>query len=213
MTRSNLTLTLGSILLFSLAAPTFADGSGWLSNTYVAANIGRASSGVSVDAVQARFNNSGITNTTINTVEDSRTGFGLGVGYEILPRWAVELAYFDLGQVDVDFTSSQAINNLEDVHPESGEGFTFSALYKQPIDSETHARVRLGLFNWKADYSTTQGNGSMDGTDSDSGTDLYWGGGIGHQMTEQLTLIVEVQRFKFERDDTTYINLGTEWRF
>lgn len=213
MTRSNQTLMLSSILLCSLAAPTFADESDWLSNTYVTANIGRASSGVSVDSVQARFNHAGITNTTINAVEDSRTGFGLGVGYEILPRWAVELAYFDLGQVDVDFTSSQAINNMEDVHPESGDGFTFSALYKQPLDEETHARVRLGMFSWSADYNTTQGNGSTGGTDSDSGTDLYWGAGIGHQMTEEFTLIVEFQRFEFERDATTYINVGTEWRF
>lgn len=213
MNRSNHTLMLGSLLLCSLATPSFADENDWLSNTYVTANIGRANSDVSVNEVQAEFTDAGIMNTTINAVEGSRTGFGLGLGYEVLPNWAVELAYLDLGQVDVDFTSIQAINNLDDVHPESGDGFTFSVLYKQPLDEKTHARVRVGMFNWKADYKTTQGNGTSSGTDSDSGTDLYWGVGIGHQMTDEFTLIVEVQRFEFERDVTHYVSVGTEWRF
>ena len=213
MIKLNQASLFSGILLFALSAPAFADERSWLSNTYVTANIGSANSGASVDEVQAEFNDAGIMNTSINSVEDRRFGYGIGLGYEILPFWSFELAYLDLGQVDVDFTSIQAINNLENAHPESGDGFTFSVLYKHSFDPKTPARLRLGVFDWTADYKTTQGNGTSSGTDSDSGTDVYWGAGMGYELTEEFTLIGEIQRFDFDRDDTIYLAISTEWRF
>mgnify|MGYP000686991732 CR=1 FL=1 len=222
MTKSNRYTLLNGLLLCALTSSVLAEGNGsgkakgydWLSGIYATANIGRANSNTSISEVQAEFDNAGITNTTINDVEDSRrTGFGIGLGYDITANWAVELAYLDLDQVDVKFTSTQAINNLEDVHPESGNGFTVSGLYKYVLGPKTNARLRLGVFAWDADYKTSKGDGSSTGKDSDSGTDMYWGGGLDHQLTDQLTITGELQRFDFERDDTIYLAIGAEWRY
>ena len=216
MTKTHKYALINGLLLCALASPVLAEGGaedgGWLSRTYTTANIGRANSHVTVNEVQAEFNAAGITNTTINEVDSRRIGFSLGLGYEISENWAVELAYLDLNQVDVDFTSTQNIN-MDEVHPESGDGFTIAVLYKHILDVKTHTRFRLGLFDWSADYHTTQGNGSASGKDSDSGTDMYWGAGLGHQITDELTLIGELQRFDFDRDDTTYLTIGAEWRY
>lgn len=203
---------LNGLLICAITSPVLAEDHDWLSHTYTTANFGRANSQVTVDEVQAEFNQAGIINTTINDVDDRRLGYGIGLGYELTSNWAVELAYLDLGQVDVDFTSTQDID-LANVHPESGDGFTLSVLYKHLLDAKTNLRVRFGAFDWNADYHTTQGNGSSTGTDSDSGTDLYWGAGLDHQITDELTLTGEIQRFDFDRDDTTYLTIGAEWRY
>lgn len=203
---------LNGFLFFTLADPVLAEEENWLSQIYITGNVGLAKSYVSIGEVQTEFNKAGITNTTINNVDSSRAGNSIGLGYDINPNWAAELTYLDLGQVDVDFTSTQAIN-LSNVHPESGDGFTLSVLYKYILDVETSVRFRFGAFDWNADYHTTQGNGSVSGKDSDSGTDLYWGVGLGNQVTEQVTLIAEIQHFHFDRDDTTYLNFGAEWRY
>lgn len=217
MTKITKYTVLNSLVLCALASSVMAteeetEYGDWLSRTYTTANIGRANSHVTVNEVQAEFNAAGITNTTINEVDSRRIGFGLGLGYEICANWAVELAYLDLNQVDVDFTSTQAIN-MDDVHPESGDGFTLSILYKYALDTKTHARLRLGMFDWEAEYRTSQGNGSTTGKDSDSGTDMYWGAGLGHQMTNEFTLVGEIQNFDFDRDNTTYLTIGAEWRY
>jgi len=212
MRNLNRCTLLNSLLFCVFAAPVLAEENDWLSQAYITGNIGLADSHVSIGEVRTEFDKAGITNTTINDVDSRRTGYGIGLGYDITPNWAVELAYLDLGQVDVDFTSTQAID-LTDVHPESGDGFTLSVLYKYMLDVKTHVRLRFGAFGWRADYDTTQGNGSASGKDSDSGTDLYWGAGLGHQVTEQITLIGEIQSFNFDRDDTTYLSIGAEWHF
>ncbi len=183
-----------------------------LNDMYVTFNVGRANSRTSVDEVQADFDNAGISNTTIEEVNDQRFGFGLGVGYKIDSNWAVELGYLDLEQVDVKFTSSQAINNLEDVHPESGDGFALSGLYQHPLDEKTHVRLRMGLFNWDASYRTTIASGSRTGKDSDSGTNLYWGLGFSRQLTPQLSLQGEFQTFEFDRANSHFMTLGVSWR-
>lgn len=213
MTYLNKYALLNGLMFCALVNPVLAEENDWLSHTYTMANIGRANSHVSVDRMQIAFDQAGIVNTSIDDVDGRRIGYGIGLGYEITANWAVELAYLDLGQVDVDFTSIQAVNNLEEVHPESGDGFTLSVLYKHILDAKTNIRVRFGAFDWSADYQTTQGNGTVTGTDSNSGTDIYWGAGLGHQVTDELTLIGEIQHFDFDRDNTTYLTFGAEWRY
>ena len=202
-------LTAGLISL-TLAAPLQAND--FFNQTYVTAHIGRANSHVNVADVQQRVNRAGITNTTITSVNDRRIGFGLGLGYELNSNWAIELAYLDLEQVDIELTSTQTIKNLKNIHPESGDGITFSAVYKYPLDGNTDAILRLGVFNWDADYTTTTiGSDSLTGSDSDSGTDLYWGFGLKQKLTKNLSLSGEFQRFEFDQDKSQYVRLGLEW--
>ena len=183
-----------------------------LKNTYMTAHVGTAKSNVSITEVQAEFNRMG-TPATVTEVSDKRKGFGLGVGYHLSSNWAVELAYLDLDQVDIKYSSVQTINNLEDIHPESGNGVTLSGLYLYPLNSMTNVRIRLGLFNWNADYDTAIAGSTQTGTDSDSGTDAYWGFGLDHKLTKNFQLTGEFQCFDFDRDNSNYLRIGVAWHF
>jgi hypothetical protein len=200
----------GSVLAFSFASTVHADD--LLDKVYMTVNGGFANSNTDIDSVQRAFDQKGL-NATIQSVDDTRHGFGLGVGYEITPEWSAELNYLDLEQVEVKFSSTQAINTLEKIHPESGEGVTLSGLYRHALGDKAHVRVRAGFFNWGADYKTTSDPGNPNGTDSDSGTDFYWGVGFGYQLSKSLKLTTEMQRFEFSNDKTEYVQLGIEWRF
>ncbi len=209
-------LIIANALMLSSIAPHAsaekAEAGHWSDRLYAVAGFGRANSHVSESEVQSDFNKKGITNTTINDVEGRRLGFNLGIGYELTDNWALEVAYLDLGQVDIKFTSNQSINNLDEVHPESGDGFTGSAIYKHFLDTDTHVRLRLGFFSWQADYQTSVGAAAA-GSDEDAGTNLYWGAGLAHALSREWSVVGEIQRFDFDRDDTTYLTIGGEWRF
>lgn len=202
-------LLVASLLTLNLAGPVHA--SDWLEKAYMTAHVGFANSDTETADVQYAFDQQGI-NATIQDVDDTRHGFGLGFGYAITPEWSAELNYLDLDQVEVKFTSTQAVNNLEKVHPESGDGFTLSGLYRFALDDKAHLRLRAGLFNWDADYKTIAGPGNNIGTDSDSGTDVYWGIGFGYSLSNSVKITTEMQRFEFDNEKTDYLRLGIEWR-
>lgn len=179
---------------------------------YLNAHLGYATSGVSKSDVQKEANKEGI-NATIESVDDATTGYGIGIGYAFNSIWAVELGYLDLDQVDVEFSAAQAVNNLDDIHPESGDGVTLSGLYRYALNDQFGVRARLGAFSWDADYRTVAGPGGQTRTENDSGTDVYWGIGADYRLTEALSLTAEWQRFEFDNEDRSYFNAGVEWRF
>ncbi|MFT7683481.1 MAG: hypothetical protein ACI935_002977 [Moritella dasanensis] len=181
-----------------------------LDKIYISAHSGYASSNINTGEVQNAFDKEGL-NATVLSVDDSRYGYGLGVGYAITPKWSTELNYLDLGQVKVKFSSPDAIKTLEKVHPESGNGLTLSGIYRYALNDNAHFRVRAGLFNWYADYKTTNGAGNPTTTDSYSGTNFYWGLGFGYRISNSLNIITEIQRFEFENQETNYLRLGLEW--
>ena len=182
-----------------------------LENIYITGHVGTANSSTTVADVQQAFNEKGV-NATVETVDDNEHGKGFGLGYQLTPEWSLELGYLDLAQVDVRFTSAQAVANLEAAHPESGDGVTFSAVYRHQVDDKAHVRARAGLFDWSADYDTFIGPGGQLGEDSDSGTDLYWGLGFGVSLSSDFTLTTELQRFEFSNEERDYVLLGLEWQ-
>jgi hypothetical protein len=199
----------GTIIMLSLSTSSQAED--WLKGIYATAHVGNADSNSSIREVQADFDNAGISNTTIDNVDSQRIGFGLGAGYAITPRWRAELSYLDLKQIDVDLTSTIAINNLEDLIPESGNGITMSALHRIPLDEYINLRFRLGAFRWQAEHSAPAGPGSQTQDTNNSGLDWYAGLGFDHALTSQLSITTEFQHFNFERDSTSYLRIGLEW--
>jgi len=84
---------------------------------------------------------------TVESVDDIRYGFGVGAGYSISPECSVEIGYLDLKQVDVEFSSTQTISELDDVIPESGEGVTLSGLYKYALDDRDEVSLCAGVYS------------------------------------------------------------------
>jgi len=213
MTSTTQKILVGGLLAITVAGSAQADGlqdSGELTKLYLTGHVGFANSDISQTDMQQAFNQQGI-NATVQSVDDTQYGYGLGLGYDFTPQWSAELNYLDMGQVDVAFTSTQAINKLKEVHPESGNGVTASGVYRYAIDDQVHLRFRAGLFNWSADYKTITGPGNQTSMISDSGTALFWGLGFGYMVTKQFKLTTEIQRFEFDNEQRTYLRLGLEW--
>lgn len=183
-----------------------------LSGLYLNAHLGHGNSDTSLSELQDSANRANIP-ITIESVDDSKNGFGLGLGYSVNENWAVELNYLDMDQVDVRFSATQAIDNLSDIHPEAGDGLTLSGLYQHPLDERAHLRARLGLFDWEAEYDTIAGpGGQFKKTDAD-GTDLYWGLGFAYKLNKSVSFTTEYQQFEFDNDARQYVRAGLEWRF
>jgi len=179
-----------------------------LTNTYLIMNVGIANTNTSKNKVQGYFDRAGISNTNIQSIDRKRSGFGLGVGYKFNQHWYTEVAHLDLGQVDVEFSTDQTINQLEKIHPESGQGLTFSGIYHQALLPKTQWLLRFGLFDWHASYDT-----SFSAKDSDSGTDIFIGTGLNYQLKDKLKITSELQYFDFDRENTIYLNVGLKWFF
>lgn len=182
---------------------------GWHS-LYISGTVGYADTDVSRGDMQAAFAQRGI-GATVDAVDGSRLGWSLGLGYSLSERWAVEAAYLDLGEVEVDFTAPSTRANLAEVYPDSGRGAALSGLYRQPLGSSFELRARLGLFAWKQDYTTRRAGTQVD-TYDESGTDLYWGMGAGYRLAERWSLSAELQRFEFDDEPTHYLSVGVQWR-
>lgn len=179
---------------------------------YLNAHLGTANSNADVGSVQAAANDAAIA-LSVESVDDVKNGFGIGLGYEFSPSWAAELNYLDMGQVDVRFNAIQAVNNLADIHAESGDGLTLSGLYKYALDERAQLRARLGVFNWDAQYDTVSAAGGVLGQVEADGTDLYWGLGFAYQLSQSLSFTAEYQQFEFDNDARQYWRAGLEWHF
>lgn len=183
-----------------------------LEGLYLSAHLGTANSSTDIGSLQTAANEAAIA-LTVESVDDVKNGFGIGVGYNFSPNWAAELDYLDMGQVDVRFSAIQAVNNLADIHPESGDGWTLSALYKLALDERAQLRTRLGVFNWEAQYDTLGAAGGVLGQVEADGTDLYWGLGFAYQLSQSVSFTAEYQKFEFDNDARQYWRAGLEWHF
>lgn len=203
--------SMATLMLTSMAsAPALAETE--LSGLYLNAHLGHGNSDTSLSELQDAANRASIP-VTIESVDDNKNGFGLGLGYSLNDNWAVELNYLDMDQVDVRFSATQAIDNLSDIHPEAGEGISLSGLYKHPLDERAHLRARLGLFDWEAEYDTIAGPGGQYKKLDADGTDFYWGLGFAYELCDSLSFSTEYQQFEFDNDARQYLRAGIEWRF
>ncbi len=158
-------------------------------------------------------------NVEANDVENERGAFSLGLGVQLTPEVAVEAAYLDLGEVNVRFSGSadgqeQAFaDSLKDVYPESGKGLATSMKYSWQFASRGFLYGRAGVFFWENDYELSHLNGAGLGSQSQSGTDLMLGVGIGHNFNKQWRGSAEVQRFEFDHDSTYHLSAQLNYFF
>lgn len=207
--KVSLVLSSVAIIIVGLSVPVQA--ASVFDQLYVTTHVGQANTNVDESRAQTLFDQAGLS-TTVSAVDSRREGFGLGMGYNLTSNFAVEAGYLDLGQVDISFSATQAVD-LTNIHPESGDGITFSGLYKYAFNDQVGVKVRLGVFDWETEYETLAGSPLQLSKDGDSGTDFYWGIGVNHRLIDELNLALEYQQFDFDNERTDYLRLGLEWYF
>ncbi|MAM00175.1 MAG: thrombospondin type 3 repeat family protein [Alteromonadaceae bacterium] len=211
--RSTLGLTLAGIFALTLAGqPTsvLADEDK-PAPLYLTTSLGYAFTDISKGEMDARFAGAGYDAQTLST-EGDRFAWSIGGGYRFNDRFAFEVNFVDLGDVDVSFKSTPLDRALSDVHPESGHGPAVSLLYRHPVTERLGVNARLGMFFWEGDFNTSQDSVRI-GDSSDKGQDVYYGIGLDYTYNREWSLLAEVQRFEFDRDPSYFPSVGVVFRF
>jgi OOP family OmpA-OmpF porin len=142
-------------------------------------------------------------------VDDSDTGFKIFGGYSFNNNFAVELSYFDLGEV------SGVLDDpfFGDIAFDVGvSGFNASVVGRLPV-AETFALFgKLGFASYDLEaHATVSGFGS--GSDSSSESDLTYGVGAALSVGPQWELRAEYEAINVDDGDANMISVGAMYRF
>jgi len=199
----------GGLLIAGKPAVVNADESD-LEPFYLTSSLGYAYTDVDSGDIDRRFRDRGYDAQTLST-DGNRFAWSIGGGLRVTDRFAVEVGFIDLGDVDVTFSSNPINRDISRVHPESGHGPAVSALYRHPVSERFGVTGRVGMFFWEGEYGTDQGNVQVSKADTD-GEDVYFGLGLDYVYNREWSFRTEVQRFEFSRDPSHLVSVGVEFR-
>lgn len=181
----------GSILLVLLglsSAPAAAQSTGF----YIGGGAGVSSVDVCGD----------LNALGASSCDDRDTGFKIFGGYGINQNLAVEIGYIDLGEIE-------ASGGGATIKAET-DGVEAAAVGILPINRQFSVFGKLGLFMWDVSVSGSGPGGSA--SISDDGTDLMFGLGGSWNLTPQLSLRAEWERFDVD-EDADFFSASVVYRF
>ena len=140
--------------------------------------------------------------------DDSDTGFKLFGGYSFNNNFAVELSYFDLGEVRGGFSDPFFGDFNFDV---GVSGLNASAVGRLPVSDTFSLFGKLGVASYDLDAHVS-GDGFGSGSDSQSETDMTYGVGAALSVG-QWELRAEFEAINVDNGDANMISVGAMYRF
>lgn len=205
-------------LVFVFVSTSVAAEGGPLSGLYGSASFG--STKADIDEIAGA------------NIDDTDTGYSIGLGYEFNKYVSFEIGYIDLGKatVDASASSSGTINGKPITFVGTlnakveADGFYYGPKLSYPVTEQFDIFAKAGLFSWDADAEAiASGNltyngivyaGSVTATASDDGTDFYGGLGLSYDLTDMVTLEAEWTRYTDVADsDVDFIGAGLVFKF
>ncbi|MDH5570280.1 MAG: porin family protein [Gammaproteobacteria bacterium] len=158
-------------------------------------------------------------NGVVSGVDDIRKMMQIFAGYEYMPRWRIELAYVDLGDVEASFNGTiNGINDYftsgQDIYPQTATGWQLSSVYRHSVSGRLQLTGRLGIYNWTTDY-TLQAATRLQGV-SESGTDLSYGIGLETGrwiMAGGIVGQVNLEHYSINDEAINVLAVGVSYRF
>ena len=174
-------LFLTASLGVALAASSFAAHAGNADPDHMFVNVG-----------------AGVSHYNVSGLNDKNSwGYNLNFGYRWQDTWGIEGGYVDLGKPKVQafyfgppFNDPYGVPFKYELHV---TGWTLGANGRWAFGENWHASARLGVFFSK---SKVTANGAFIGEDSATDTNLYVGAGIGYDFSPQLSLGLNVDRYR-----------------
>lgn len=195
----SVTLFLG---LAAIAGSASAANNGW----YVGVDLGSsnyAQMKPNADELSQELIQQGIPNTV--SVSDTATAYGVDVGYQFLPYFAVEGGYTDFGAASADFNVTIApVSEHVEVH---AKGETLFAVGILPVSNSFSFFGKLGILSYTQDFSGHVSGAGLPTTDlqsaSDSGTTTGIGVGANWDINDRFGLRLGFTRFHAVGSDST----------
>lgn len=125
--------------------------------------------------------------------EDENSVFDIGVGYRFLPFVSAELSYTNFGEYGNDFASAEL------------DGYKLSAVGILPLTEKVELYGEVGQFFSNVDVELV-------GFESDYDDEtLFFGVGIGFQISDPLWVNIEYQRYKVDYDTSNWpVDIGQD---
>jgi len=153
-----------------------------------------------------KLSDSGFESVAIDA-DDSDTGLKIFGGYSFNDNFAVELSYFDLGEVRGGFSDPF----FGDFNFEVGvSGLNASAVGRLPVSDTFSLFGKLGVASYDVDAHVSGDFGT--GSDSQSETDMTYGIGAALSLG-QWELRAEYEAINVDNGDADMISVGAMYRF
>ncbi|NQZ07488.1 MAG: porin family protein [Algicola sp.] len=207
-------LLFAAAFLYSFSVLAAEDDTAW----YIGTALGQVTSDRTAADLRNELTTTGVNVTNI-TVDDSRIGWKLNVGFDVTSNVAIEAGYMDLNDVNVELNAVVSdpglfFNNAKKIHPNSADGFTLGSVYRYNITDNIDLTGSVGVFNWEGDFNTQSLNTNQTiGNDGNKGTDLYFGVGGGYQLSQDVTLSIEWEQYQLDNDKAEMWSIGLNYHF
>lgn len=187
-----------------------------MDSLYIGGTLGLAHSNPSLSEFNQALQTGNLNAKAIDKDSD-RLAWRLNLGYELNNKWAIELGYLDLGEVDIKFEGSYSdsgifFNTIKKIHPESGKGWELAGIYRQAILDRFSAFAKAGLFTWRGNYDASQ-FGATQGEHKTSGTNFLFGLGAGIRVFKNWQVDAQVERFELDSDSTYFASMSLKYHF
>lgn len=182
------------VLCAGLGLATPAHAEGW----YAVVFGGEASSeGLDQDELDASLVDAGF-DLQSSSLDDSDTGFGATLGYQVNENFAAELSYVDLGDVSYQASNEQANPANESVTLDtSAAGPVFSLLGILPVGErwDLYGRAGLALMDSEGEATATAGDVTDRISDSTNRSNMILGAGVQYDVSDRFGLRLEWDRY------------------
>ncbi|WP_373095837.1 outer membrane beta-barrel protein [Zhongshania sp.] len=135
--------------------------------------------------------------------DDEDNGYTMGIGVRMGPNVSIEGGYVDLGEVSGG-------NGVDSLSVETSGAFAGLGLFI-PLQPGFELTGRAGLIAWDSDAKMRIGGVSS--SESEDGTDIYFGIGAAFQVSRELHLTVGFDRYDIDDTDVDMLSLGAKFYF
>ena len=147
---------------------------------------------------------------------DDSNGYRITVGYNVNPNVAVEGSYTNAGEFDVEDDFLAVLEIIAGVPLEGAsvevDGLEFAVVGKAPLSETVSLFGKIGIFMWDADFTIDSVSfGSV--SDSDDGSDPFYGAGISFGIGQRVALNLEYLFYEASDGDVDVLGAGVMVNF
>ncbi|WP_310281301.1 Ig-like domain-containing protein [Rheinheimera soli] len=197
----------GFAALALLSFSPFSQSADW----YLQGSVGHSKA----DQKQSRLVEE-LPNGTITGFDDNDGSFGINLGYQLHPVFALELGYLDLGEASSQITAEsltpqQYHELVKAVTPVLVDGFTVAGRFTLWQNEQWSLEVPLGLLFWDSEIESRMDNTVI--RSKNDGTDFYLGVQLNYQLAAGWKLGLGYQQLNLEPNDVNSWLVSIRYQF